>query len=933
VSYKNKGNQGIQVPCLIGHQGPVLDFEFHPFQDDLVCTGGADGKVLVWQLSPDGITESQTTPLAKFHNHSNKVSVLRFHPSAENVLASGSFDSSVNIWDLQSATHQIQCKTDHHAVIEDLIWNYDGSNLLTSCKDKFVRLLDPRLGGVVASVEPFDGRKPTKLAWLGNTSTFCTVGFSRHSKRQFCFWDIKKMASPFSEICSIDQAAGVITPFYDEDLKILYFAGRGDGEIRFYEVVREEPWQFSISSFRTTDPQRDVYMLPKRVVNAPITEVAIFLKLTTSSVQPIRFLIPRKSELFQADLFPDCRAPRPACTAEQFFVGKTNYPPTLMSLDPKKREDIPLFQSFDVIAETLSLVTLVNSPVAQVQKGLESLINLASGKENKVLLMKTPGLVSALLTTIKTNRTMQARNLALTCLLNLSNNEENANEMMESYPVPEALEQFGKNQEVLTIYLNLSLAPRARLLLAKNEMTTALLKEAMSSPEQSICVTATMALAVLFGSDEERSEFLRVENSGTLNLIVEVLQSTVVAESSQVCFGIRWALKHSLYPLRYLLTVDENRRAFNSEKLVSLLLKALDCAFSLKDTQATDAAISCLLQYSLENQASLQMKGEELHAKLREVCKLEQVPEWAQAATTAGALLFKLDGKDLINTSSSSRSGDETLAHAQNLVMISYCWGPPPFVNKAIAQIVESWLKHQGFKVWRDETCMQSNIFDAMAQAVMASSAVVVLVTKTYYESPTCKLELQFANLHKKKIIPLLVDPGYQFAKDGWLGLLIGALLYFDISNPKLLNQSLSDMARKELGWSATVVSPDVELAIPQIQRLGQEEERIGSETNITAQIVSHPRSESTSSMQSSASTRSTVPASVDQIRQWLAEVVELDSEAADSLIQEGFVTEKHLRNLSKASPTDIKAMLNLKNSALALNLKLSLQELFQQNG
>ena len=33
--------------------------------------------------------------------------------------------------------------------------------------------------------------------------------------------------------------------------------------------------------------------------------------------KPIRFVIPRKSELFQADLFPDCRAPKAALKADE----------------------------------------------------------------------------------------------------------------------------------------------------------------------------------------------------------------------------------------------------------------------------------------------------------------------------------------------------------------------------------------------------------------------------------------------------------------------------------------------------------------------------------------------------------------------------------------------------------------------------------------
>lgn len=36
---------------------------------------------------------------------------------------------------------------------------------------------------------------------------------------------------------NIDTSSGVLMPFYDSDLGILYLAGKGDGNIRYYEVT------------------------------------------------------------------------------------------------------------------------------------------------------------------------------------------------------------------------------------------------------------------------------------------------------------------------------------------------------------------------------------------------------------------------------------------------------------------------------------------------------------------------------------------------------------------------------------------------------------------------------------------------------------------------------------------------------------------------
>jgi coronin-1B/1C/6 len=239
VNNEDLGKQGAQPPCLDGHKGPVLDFDFNPFHDNIIATGGDDGKVMVWGIPPGGLKESQVEPLVNLAGHQRKVVVMRFHPTAEHVVASGSTDNVIKIWDAEKGTDRTTIE--HPQMILDLVWNYNGSTLLTSCKDKMVRLVDPRTGATGASCEAHDGTKTTKLEWLGKGDKFASVGFTRQSKRQLKIWDQRKLDKELSAQ-DIDQAAGVIMPFYDEDINVLYLAGKGDGNIRYYEMVDEEPW-------------------------------------------------------------------------------------------------------------------------------------------------------------------------------------------------------------------------------------------------------------------------------------------------------------------------------------------------------------------------------------------------------------------------------------------------------------------------------------------------------------------------------------------------------------------------------------------------------------------------------------------------------------------------------------------------------------------
>lgn len=47
--------------------------------------------------------------------------------------------------------------------------------------------------------------------------------------------------------------------------------------------------------------------------------------------EPISFTVPRKSELYQDDIYPDTFSGEPSLTADEWFSEKKNLPPQLVS--------------------------------------------------------------------------------------------------------------------------------------------------------------------------------------------------------------------------------------------------------------------------------------------------------------------------------------------------------------------------------------------------------------------------------------------------------------------------------------------------------------------------------------------------------------------------------------------------------------------------
>jgi coronin-1B/1C/6 len=131
----------------------------------------------------------------------------------------------------------------------------------------------------------------------------------------------------------LDTSNGVMFPIYDPDTNLVYLCGKGDSVIRYFEITPEPPFVHYINTFQTPDPQRGIGFMPKRGCDVTTCEVGRFYRLNNNGFcQVIPFKVPRKSELFQEDLYPETQADIPAVTAEEWWVQKKNADPVLMSM-------------------------------------------------------------------------------------------------------------------------------------------------------------------------------------------------------------------------------------------------------------------------------------------------------------------------------------------------------------------------------------------------------------------------------------------------------------------------------------------------------------------------------------------------------------------------------------------------------------------------
>ncbi|KAJ1823322.1 Coronin-like protein crn1 [Coemansia sp. RSA 2671] len=326
VPHLQAGKLRGDFPLFSAHSGAVLDTAFSPFDDDIIASGAEDHQAMVWRVPADLAEreeEDVTQPLVVLGGHGRKVGHVAWNPVAENVLAVASSDHTVKIWDVGQVAVK-STLTGFGDSIMSIAWNHDGTLLAATCRDKRLRVFDARSGNIVQEGAGHLGVKGSRVVWLGSEPRLVTTGFSRTSDREIYLWDSMNLAAPISKL-NVDMSAGMLMPFYDSGSSMLYVAGKGDGNIRYYEYTDDK--LYLLSEYSSSEPQRGLGVMPKRGVDVSKCEVMRFFKVASNSlVEPVSFRVPRKAETFQSDIYPPAHAGRPALSADQYFAGQDAAP-------------------------------------------------------------------------------------------------------------------------------------------------------------------------------------------------------------------------------------------------------------------------------------------------------------------------------------------------------------------------------------------------------------------------------------------------------------------------------------------------------------------------------------------------------------------------------------------------------------------------------
>lgn len=184
--------------------------------------------------------QSLTTPECQFTHKQRRVETVGFHPTADYLLHSTAA-GTVNLWDL-TAQKEVFGSNEHPDVIQSLSWKADGTLLTTSCKDKVVRIIDPRSNvPITMAADSHQSIKDSRVVWLGDQTRILSTGFDAARLRQIIIRDLRNFNAP-EKTLELDCSTGVLMPLYDPDTNMLFLAGKGDTTIAYMEVTDKDPY-------------------------------------------------------------------------------------------------------------------------------------------------------------------------------------------------------------------------------------------------------------------------------------------------------------------------------------------------------------------------------------------------------------------------------------------------------------------------------------------------------------------------------------------------------------------------------------------------------------------------------------------------------------------------------------------------------------------
>lgn len=348
------GRVGVGAPKLNVHSSKTSDFAFSPFKSNVVATASEDCCIGISVL-PENPDDFKGEPISStlLEGHQKKVDFVKWHPCAQGILGSTAHDGMAAIWDVEENKQAFEF--DMGASATCLEWNTNGSLATVALGNKKSLIWDPRTNKPAFNFKT--GFSNAKNVFHDNLDLF-GVGGSKMGCHEYHLYDLKKISEPVCEF-EVDDSAGMLLTYYDADTSMLYLGSKGGSQVKYFELTKKKEGEMhKLSLHSMAKGIKGFFFLPKLMCDWKQCMIAKSMMVFNDHVQPVDFIVPRKSSLFAGELYPATYAGAPSLDGASWLGGE-NKAPILRSMDPKKANEavggVKVLSKADLIAENKAL--------------------------------------------------------------------------------------------------------------------------------------------------------------------------------------------------------------------------------------------------------------------------------------------------------------------------------------------------------------------------------------------------------------------------------------------------------------------------------------------------------------------------------------------------------------------------------------------------
>lgn len=229
------------------------------------------------------------------------------------------------------------------------------------------------------------------------------------------------------------------------------------------------------------------------------------------------------------------------------------------------------------------------------------------------------------------------------------------------------------------------------------------------------------------------------------------------------------------------LKLDPNRTTQPFDEEILLNLTNLIWSISFHEIYQEKLRRNTMLVHTITNLSS----SSSLYASIenrsipKDLCSLKKAAE---------GILWNLK-----SSTKETTTNDQEKRKEKPMAMISYCHSDASFcreLSERLSKEIPVWVD---FKEKTEAIAHSDDLWEQIAAAMEMSTVIILIVSKEYYDSKSCRQELCYAaDTLRKRIIPVYA-PYSQYRANGWLGIRIAGQKYVHFGR-KLFNDAVKEL-------------------------------------------------------------------------------------------------------------------------------------------